>query len=216
MAATRGTSAGMADRSASTPSQAPNAPSAAPSERQEKAFDEQGADQIPARGAERRPDARARGCARSSRTSMRLARFTQAMSRTKPTAAEQHEHPGAHAARQVLAQRLDLGDPVLEPARRLGGQPRGDLIHLRLRLLERHAVAKPADDLQAVGEARCRARGRQAGTRSAATPRSGGSRRPDTRRRAASRRGSRSRRAGPAAAGRSTSGAPPKRRCQRP
>ena len=97
--------------------------------------------------AERIASSRLRALAR---TSMRLARLTHAISRTKATAASSMTIHVRTPRVRYSSSRSTLADAVLEPAGRFGRQPGGDLIHSRLRQLEGNTVAKAADDLQPV------------------------------------------------------------------
>jgi hypothetical protein len=60
--------------------------------------------------------------------------------------AEQHQHPAAHLADQVLVQRHHVGAAARRPFRILLFELLRQPPHLLRRLVERHAVLQPADD----------------------------------------------------------------------
>ena len=148
---TRGTSDGIAERSSPTPNHATKTPNAAPTSDNTRlsARSVRERSQREAPSAPRIASSRVRVVARIS---IRLARFTQAMSMTKVTAPSsshiQVRTPRVSDSRSgsTLATRSVNHRGVL------GGQSCGDLIHPRLRGRDRDAVAQPPDDLQVVAE----------------------------------------------------------------
>ena len=102
-------------------------------ERQQQAFDEEASSQVPSRGAQRG----AHDEIAMTRTEPDQHEVRQVDARDEHDEAhraQQHQHPGPDAAREICVQWLNLGHSVLEPARSFRLEASRDLIHRGLSL----------------------------------------------------------------------------------
>ena len=117
-------------------------------DRQDEALDQQLTDEPPAAGAERRADADL-ALARARAREEQIGDVRAGDEQHDRDRAEQHQHPRLGArADEVIAQRPHACATVLVPVGMGRLERRSDLVHLRLRLLERDARLQSRDALQ--------------------------------------------------------------------